>query len=207
MASRAVQKLVRKSKGVVDNVVHPPFLKVTIPAQQAKPAPPLGPQLGKRNVNIANFCKDFNERTKDIKEGTPIPCAITVKPDRSYILEMTHLPSVYLLRLAAAAKKGASEPGTEVCGRVTLKHIYHIAQLKQQDAALETTDLKKICSMMIGIAHRLGIEVLSKESLDKGLVDHSPAGYAQFLRERELFLERKKKELEEKKQAKMARTN
>lgn len=97
--------------------------------------------------------------------------------------------------------------GTEVCGRLTLKHIYHIAELKQQDAALETTDLKKICSMLIGAAHRLGIEVLSKEQLDKGLVDHSPAGYAQFLRERELFLAQKKKDLEEKKLAKMTRTN
>ncbi|VDP84597.1 unnamed protein product [Echinostoma caproni] len=206
MATKAVTKIVRKTKAIVDNVVHPPYLKITIPAQQAKPAPPLGPQLGKRNINIANFCKDFNERTKDIKEGTPIPCVITVKPDRSYILETSHPAAVYLLRLAAAAKKGASEPGKETCGRLTLKHIYHIAQLKKQDMAFESQDLKTICTMLIGTAHRLGIEILSKEALDKGLVDHSPAGYAQFMRDRELYLERKKKEVEEKKQAKMMRT-
>ncbi|KAF8564328.1 hypothetical protein P879_08728 [Paragonimus westermani] len=205
MASRAVGKIARKTKGAVDNVIHPPYLYAIIPAQQARPAPPLGPQLGKRNINIANFCKDFNERTKDIKDGTPIPCFISVNPDRSYIMQLTHPPSVYLLRLAAAARKGASEPGTEVCGRLTLKHIYHIAELKKQDPKYFTWDLEKVCTMLIWKAHILGIEVLSKEMLDSGQVDHSPEGYAEFLKQRELFLEQKKKDAEERKQAKMMR--
>ncbi|KER26275.1 hypothetical protein T265_06469 [Opisthorchis viverrini] len=205
MASRAASKIVRKTKSAVDNVIHPPYLRVDIPAQQARPAPPLGPQLGKRNINVANFCKDFNERTKDIKEGTPIPCHITVNPDRSYKLEMTHPPSVYLLRLAAATKKGSADSGTEVCGRLTLKHIYHIAEMKKQDPKYVTQDLKKICTTLIGKAHRLGIEVISKEALDSGQTDHSPAGYAEFLEKRDQYLEEKKKAADEKKQAKMLR--
>ncbi|KAL5108451.1 39S ribosomal protein L11 mitochondrial [Taenia crassiceps] len=100
MASR-VTKLGKKVKAAMDSVRHPPFLKIYIPAQQAKPAPPLGPQLG----------KDFNERTKHIKPGVPIPCTIIVNPDRSYQLQMSHPPSQYLLRMAAGAKKGAATPG------------------------------------------------------------------------------------------------
>ncbi|CAH8481311.1 unnamed protein product [Heterobilharzia americana] len=163
MTSRTAKKMARKTKTPGDNVVHSPFLKIIIPAQQARPAPPLGPQLGRRNINIANFCKDFNERTKDIIEGSPMPCFISVKPDRSYDLVITHPSSMHLLRMAAAAKKGASLPGTEVCGRLTLKHIYHIAEVKQQDPHLLTKDLEDICKMLIGTAHRLGIEVLSPE--------------------------------------------
>lgn len=205
MASKAVSKVFRKPKGAIDNVIHPPFLRANIPAQQARPAPPLGPQLGKKNINIASFCKEFNERTKEIKEGTPVPCFITTKSDRSYVLEMTHPPSFYLLRLAAGAKKGSSEPGTEVCGRLTLKHIYHIAELKKQDPKYFSWDLKQVCAMLIGKAHRLGIEVLSKEDIESGKVDHSPAKYACFLQERNRYLEQKKKEREEIKQAKMMR--
>ncbi|KAG5447347.1 54S ribosomal protein L11, mitochondrial [Clonorchis sinensis] len=229
MASRAASKIVRKTKSAVDNVIHPPYLRVDIPAQQARPAPPLGPQLGKRNINVANFCKDFNEKTKDIKEGTPIPCHITVNPDRSYKLEMTHPPSVYLLRLARPSERSTNRrPSrlvlstnfsgydlklvelkvsrrTEVCGRLTLKHIYHIAEMKKQDPKYVTQDLKKICTTLIGKAHRLGIEVISKEALDSGQTDHSPAGYAEFLKKRDQYLEEKKKTAEEKKQAKMLR--
>ncbi|KAF5394597.1 39S ribosomal protein L11 mitochondrial [Paragonimus heterotremus] len=94
---------------------------------------------------------------------------------------------------------------TEVCGRLTLKHIYHIAELKKQDPKYFTWDLEKVCIMLISKAHILGIEVLSKEVLDSGQVDHSPEGYAEFLKQRELFLEQKKRDAEERKQAKMMR--
>lgn len=207
MSSRIVGKVARKAKVALELGGQPPFLKIIIPAQQAIPAPPLGPQLGKRNINITNFCNDFNERTKNIKEGTPIPCSITVKSDRSYSLLMTHPPSVYLLRLAAAVKKGASDPGKEVCGYLTLKHIYHIAELKKQDPELFTIDLEKICRMLIGTAHNLGIEVLSREDLTAvpPRFDYTPSGYAKFMKDREVYLKQKKEELDLKKQAKMSR--
>ncbi|VDP20383.1 unnamed protein product [Schistosoma margrebowiei] len=165
MASRVAAKVTRKTKAVADSIVHPPFLKLIIPAQQARPAPPLGPQLGKRNVNIAHFCKDFNERTKDVVEGTPMPCFISVKADRSYDLVISHPSSMHLLRMAAAAKKGASSP---VCGRLSLKHIYHIAELKKQDPHLFTVDLQDICKMLIGTAHRLGIEIVTQDDIESG---------------------------------------
>ncbi|KAK4473977.1 hypothetical protein MN116_003296 [Schistosoma mekongi] len=205
MASRAAAKVVRKTKVSADPIVHSPFLKIIIPAQQARPAPPLGPQLGRRNVNIANFCKDFNERTKDVIEGTPMPCFISVKADRSYDLVISHPSSMHLLRMAAAAEKGAASPGTEVCGRLTLKHIYHIAELKKQDPHLLREDLQAICKMLIGTAHRLGIEVVTQDDIKSGRVDYTPSGYAKFLQNREQYLKQKKLENETAKQSKMMR--
>uniref|UniRef100_A0A095A4L5 Large ribosomal subunit protein uL11m n=1 Tax=Schistosoma haematobium TaxID=6185 RepID=A0A095A4L5_SCHHA len=173
MASRVAAKVTRKTKAVADSIVHPPFLKLIIPAQQARPAPPLGPQLG--------------------------------KADRSYDLVISHPSSMHLLRMAAAAKKGASSPGTEVCGRLSLKHIYHIAELKKQDPHLFTADLQDICKMLIGTAHRLGIEIVTQDDIESGKVDYTPSGYANFLQDREAYLKQKKLETETAKQSKMMR--
>ncbi|VDD83666.1 unnamed protein product [Mesocestoides corti] len=200
MASRAT-KMGKKAKAALDTVKHPPYLRIYVPAQQAKPAPPLGPQLGKRNINIANFCKDFNEKTKHIKAGVPVPCDIFINPDRSYKLQMSHPPSQYLLRMAAGAKKGAATPGSEVSGRLTLKHIYEIALLKKEDPASQASSLQSICASLISEAHRVGIDVLSRSEA----ASHTPESYAEFMKQREIDVLERKKELEEKKQAKMMR--
>ncbi|VDO83940.1 unnamed protein product [Schistosoma mattheei] len=141
MASRVAAKVTRKTKAVANSIVHPPFLKLIIPAQQARPAPPLGPQLGKRNVNIAHFCKDFNERTKGVVEGTPMPCFISVKADRSYDLVISHPSSMHLLRMAAAAKKGASSPVVGFCkwlaDQLSCKHpVTEVAMYAQTQSIL-----------------------------------------------------------------------
>ncbi|VUZ44938.1 unnamed protein product [Hymenolepis diminuta] len=208
MASR-VTKLGKKAKAAMDTVKHPPFLRMYIPAQEAKPAPPLGPQLGKRNINIANFCKDFNERTKHIKSGVPVSCKVVVNPDRSYQLLLCHPPSQYLLRMAAGTKKGATTPGTEISGQLTLKHIYEIACLKKEDPALKTWSLQAICASLISEAHRVGIQVLSREEEAelRGDPETAAVNYAEFLRRRDEEVAQRKKTLEEKKQAKMMRVS
>ncbi|XP_064602849.1 large ribosomal subunit protein uL11m-like [Liolophura sinensis] len=180
----------------MEKIKHPPFLKVNIPAGKAAAAPPLGPQLGQRGIQIAAFCKDFNEKTKEIKPGVPLPTRITVNPDRSFSIMMHQPPVTYFLKQAAGIKKGAMKAGQETAGKVSLKHIYEIASIKCQDPTFENISLQEVCKRVIGTAHSIGVEV----------VQHLDAtDYAQFLEERQEIVEQQQEELEELRQSKMLR--
>lgn len=183
-------------KKVVDKVVHGNLIKTNIPAGMAVAGPPLGPMLGQRGLNIAAFCKDFNARTAHFIEGVPLPCRILVKSDRSYELTIHNPPSTYYVKQAAGIQRGAMSPGKEVAGKITLKHVYEIAKIKQQDPPLHLTPLKEICEMVIGSAHSCGIEVVR---------DLDANEYEKFLNERKLVVEEQQQELQEKKEAKLLR--
>lgn len=135
-------------------------LKICIAAGKAAPAPPLGPALGQRGINIMQFCKDFNEKTKELKQGIPIPTKITYK-DRNFTFETSTPPTSYFLKQAANIEKGASKPGKEIAGQVTLKHIYEIACVKKNDNALKNVPLEQVCKSIIGSARSMGIKVVS----------------------------------------------
>lgn len=186
----------RQMKQGVEKIKHGK-LRTNIPAGMATPGPPLGPMLGCRGINITTFCKDFNEKTKDIKDGIPLPTRVFVNPDRSYQISITKPPSMYYLKQAAGIQKGAMNPSKETAGMITLKHLYEIAQIKQTDENLEFRSLEEICNLLISTAKSLGIKVVR---------DLNAEEYQEFLEERKIVLEQRKQELQEAKEAKMLRT-
>ncbi|KAL4237942.1 54S ribosomal protein L11 [Mactra antiquata] len=192
MSKKAATKVMRK---VAEKVIHPPYLKTNIPAGQAVAAPPLGPQLGQRGIQIGPFCKQFNEITKDIKPGIPIPTFIELKPDRSVGITCYLPPNTYFLKMAAGATKGTTGHG-EVAGILSLKHIYEIAKIKSKDQRFLGMSMENICKSVIGTAHSLGIKVVP--SLEA-------AEYADFLEERKERLKAHEENLEEIRKSKLLR--
>ena len=132
------------------------FVKLQIPAGKANPAPPVGPALGQKGVNIMDFCKQFNARTQD-QEGMIIPVVITVYADRSFTFITKTPPAPVLLLKAANVAKGSGEPNRNKVGSVTMAQIEDIAKLKYQD--LNAKDMQGAISMVQGTARSMGLEV------------------------------------------------
>ena len=133
------------------------IIKLQIQAGKANPAPPIGPALGQHGLNIADFCNQFNDATKD-KRGDVVPCEITVYQDNSFGIKYKTPPASDLLKKAAGIKKGAGDQKAKV-GRVTKKQIQEIAEKKIQD--LNANDIKAACEIIKGTAKNMGLEVLN----------------------------------------------
>ncbi len=132
-------------------------IKLQLPAGQANPSPPVGPALGQHGVNIMEFCKAFNAKTKG-QEGMIIPAVITVYADRSFTFILKTPPASVLLKKAAGVEKGASNPKKEIVGRVTRKQVEEIAKIKMPD--LQAADLEAAMRMIEGTARSMGIEIV-----------------------------------------------
>ena len=132
-------------------------IKLQIPAGQANPAPPVGPALGQHGLNIMDFCKLFNDRTKD-QMGMIIPVVITVYQDRTFTFITKTPPAAVLLKKAAGIPKGSGEPHVTKVGKVTMAQVKEIAELKAPD--LNSHDVEAAMQMVMGTARSMGIEVV-----------------------------------------------
>lgn len=134
------------------------YINLQVPAGKANPSPPIGPALGQRGVNIMEFCKAFNARSKDIEPDTPIPVKITVFSDRSFTFVMKTPPASFFLKKMANLKAGSKEPGKTQAGKVTMAQVREIAELKMKD--LNTEDVDQAVRTIAGSARSMGIEVV-----------------------------------------------
>ena len=132
------------------------MIKLHVPGGQANPAPPVGPALGQHGVNIMEFCKSFNDKTKD-RQGLIIPVIITVYADRSFTFIMKTPPAAVLLKKAAKIAKASGEPNREKAGAVTRKQVREIAETKMPD--LNAADIEAAMRIIEGTARSMGIEV------------------------------------------------
>ena len=135
------------------------LIKLQIPAGGANPAPPVGPALGQRGLNIGDFVKQFNDRTKNLEKGAPIPVLITAYKDKKFTFIKKLPPVSHYLKKAAKIDKGSSTPGRELIGKVTMKDIEKIANEKMVD--LNAINLKGAINMVKGTAVSMGMEVVN----------------------------------------------
>jgi len=132
------------------------FIKLQLPAGEATMAPPVGPALGQRGVNGMEFCKQFNARTQKDK-GMIIPVVITVFSDKSFTFITKTPPAAVLLIKAAKIEKGSDQPNRNKVGKVTMKQVQEIAQLKMKDLNARTVEAAS--KIIAGTARSMGITV------------------------------------------------
>lgn len=133
------------------------IIKLQLPAGAANPAPPVGTGLGPHGVNIQEFCKQFNEATKEMA-GDIVPVEITIHEDRSFIFKLKTPPASMLLRKAAGIEKGSGEPHKKKVGTVTKEDIRKIAERKMVD--LNAHDVLAAMKIIEGTARSMGIDVV-----------------------------------------------
>ena len=131
-------------------------IKLYCPAGQANPAPPVGPALGQHGVNIMDFCKQFNERTKG-REGLTLPAVITVYEDRTFDFVIKSAPSAILIKRACGLAKASGEPNKTKVGKLTLAQVKEIVEEKSKD--LNSKDMEGAVKIIRGTARSMGIEV------------------------------------------------
>ena len=132
------------------------YIKLQIKAAAANPAPPVGPALGQKGVNIMEFCKQFNARTQD-KAGLIIPVVITVYSDKSFTFITKTPPAAVLLKQAAGHEKGSPEPNRNKVAKVTSAQVREIAETKMPDLNAHTVEAAM--EMVAGTARSMGFTV------------------------------------------------
>ncbi len=132
------------------------FIKLQIKGGQANPAPPVGPALGQRGVNIMEFCKAFNDKTKSMA-GKPVPVEITVYKDKKFDFKIKSPPASFYIKEAVKLKGGSKEPGRNIVASISKKQLESIAKEKMKD--LNAHDIEEAIKIIAGSARSMGIEV------------------------------------------------
>ena len=132
-------------------------VKLQVPAGSANPAPPVGTALGQHGLNIQDFCKQFNDKTKDLEKGLAMPVVINVYKDRSFDFIVKSTPASILIKKAAGVQKGSATPQSKKVGKVTKKQLEEI--VKQKEGDLNAGDLEQAIKIIAGTARSMGIEV------------------------------------------------
>jgi large subunit ribosomal protein L11 len=136
------------------DVVH--IIKLQLPAGKATPAPPVGPALGQAGVNIPEFCRNFNDKTKDTP-GMIFPVVIYVAKNKSFTFEIKTPPATALIKKEAGLAKGSAKPNSEKVGSISKAAIKKIAELKMQD--LNAYNIEAAMRMIEGTAKNMGVTV------------------------------------------------
>ena len=132
------------------------YLKMQVPAGGASPSPPIGPALGQRGLNIMEFCKAFNDKTKSMA-GKPVPVEITVYKDKKFDFKIKSPPASYYIKEAVKLKGGSKEPGRNIVASISKKQLEDIAKEKMND--LNAHDINEAVKIIAGSARSMGIEV------------------------------------------------
>lgn len=135
-------------------------IKLQVTGGQANPAPPIGPALGQHGLNIMEFCKQFNEKTKD-RQGVILPVVISVFKDKTFTFILKSPPVAVALKKAAGLAKASPEPGRTLIGKVSRDEVIEIAKQKMSD--FNTTKLESAIRIVEGTARSMGLEVVAKK--------------------------------------------
>ena len=132
-------------------------LKLQVPAGQANPSPPVGPALGQRGINIMDFCKVFNDKSKGEQQGVMLPVVVTYYTDKSFTMDIKLPPASFFIKEALKIKKGSKEPGREIISSISEKQCEEIAEKKLKD--LNANTVEQALKIIMGSARSMGIEV------------------------------------------------
>lgn len=147
-------------------------VRLKVGAGAAKPGPAIGQALGPLGLNMADFCKQFNEKTKDYEKDIPLPVELSAFSNRTFSFVVKTPPTSWFLKKCAGIADGSKRPGHDIVGRVHVKQIYEIAKAKQVDAHLAQLSLESMCRCIAGSAGSMGLEVVSdtyKGTADKAI--------------------------------------
>ncbi|MSQ49033.1 MAG: 50S ribosomal protein L11 [Betaproteobacteria bacterium] len=133
------------------------FIKLQVPAGKANPAPPIGPALGQRGLNIMEFCKAFNAQTQKVEPGLPLPVVITAYADKSFSFIIKTPPVTVLIKKAVGIESGSPRPHTDKVGKITKQQVEDIAKVKMPD--LNAASLEAAMRTVAGSARSMGIIV------------------------------------------------